>query len=67
MLAMPLAKNTSPNAGGSFAENQPDLGILTFGARLHPVRIDAGQKVGEPIGKGFFFEEEVLSDSDIRQ
>jgi hypothetical protein len=37
---------------GSSAENQPDLGGLTFGTRFHAVRIDAGQEIGQSIQKG---------------
>jgi hypothetical protein len=37
---------------GSSAENQLDLGILTFRSRLHAVGTDAGRKVGQSVEYG---------------
>src|SRR5262249_6123937 len=49
------------------AENQPDLGTLTRRARLHSVRINAGQKIGQPVRKRLLLQEKSLPDPDIRQ
>ena len=52
----------------SSTENQPDRGVLAFAARLHAVRIDAVQEIGQSIRKRLFLEEEeALPDPDIRQ
>ena len=47
------AKPSAPHRiRDSSTENQPDRGVLAFAARLHAVRIDAGQEIGQSIQKG---------------